>query len=80
MSVLVWLIVPVLVIISVVSAKVWRERRPSSLEAHMREFKRGLDALDPANDPLKRAKAARTKESEQRGSTLRPGQQPDDKR
>lgn len=54
MSVLVWLIVPVLVVIAFVSVKVYRDRKPTSLEAGMRDFRRGLNALDPANDPLKR--------------------------
>ena len=56
MNVLIWLLFPVLVIVALISFKVWRDRRPSSLEAGMREFQRGLDALDPANDPLKRAR------------------------
>lgn len=57
MSVLVWLIVPVLLVVALVSLKVWRDRRPTSLEAGLREFRRGLDALDPANDPLRRARS-----------------------
>ncbi len=67
MSALVWLIVPALVIVSVVSLKVWRDRRPSSLEAGMKEFQRGLEALDPANDPLKRARNARDARDDRSG-------------
>lgn len=59
MSVLVWLIVPALVVIALISVKVWRERRPRSIEAGLREFQRGLDALDPANDPLRRRAGVR---------------------
>jgi hypothetical protein len=36
--------------------KLARDRRSTSIEASMREFRRGLDALDPANDPLQRAR------------------------
>ena len=59
MSVLVWLIVPALVVIALISVKVWRERRPRSIEAGLREFQRGLDALDPSNDPVRRRNPVR---------------------
>jgi hypothetical protein len=32
----------------------FRRRKPTSLEDGLSNFRRGLDALDPANDPLKR--------------------------
>jgi hypothetical protein len=32
----------------------FRRRRPASLEEGLSNFRKGLDALDPANDPLKR--------------------------
>ncbi len=32
----------------------YRRRRPASLEKGLTNFRKGLDALDPANDPLKR--------------------------
>jgi hypothetical protein len=32
----------------------FRRRKPASLEDGLSNFRRGLDALDPANDPLKR--------------------------
>jgi hypothetical protein len=32
----------------------FRRRKPVSLEDGLSNFRRGLDALDPANDPLKR--------------------------
>lgn len=31
-----------------------RRRRPASMEEGLNRFRQGLDALDPANDPLKR--------------------------
>ena len=30
-----------------------RRRRPASLEDNLRNFRRGLDALDPSRDPLR---------------------------
>jgi hypothetical protein len=56
-SVLVWLALPVLVgvtILAFVAYRSGRHRRPGSIEGEMRQFRRGLDALDPANDPLRR--------------------------
>ncbi len=32
----------------------FRRRKPASLEEGLSNFRKGLDALDPANDPLKR--------------------------
>ena len=32
----------------------WRGRRSPSMRAGMRDFRKRLDALDPANDPLAR--------------------------
>ncbi len=32
----------------------YRRRKPASLEKGLTNFRKGLDALDPANDPLKR--------------------------
>ena len=34
---------------------VLRRRKPASLEDGLTNFRRGLEALDPANDPLKRS-------------------------
>ena len=39
----------------VIALLVLRRRRPASLEKGLTNFQRGLEALDPANDPLKRA-------------------------
>ncbi len=61
--VLVWILVPLVVLIIVLSINAFRNRRPSSLEAGMRDFRRGLEALDPANDPLRRGR------SDSRGSS-----------
>lgn len=57
MSALVWLALPVLVGVTVLAFVAYRSgktRRPGSMEAEMRQFRRGLDALDPANDPMRR--------------------------
>jgi uncharacterized membrane protein YdjX (TVP38/TMEM64 family) len=32
----------------------YRRRQPESMEKGLTNFRKGLDALDPANDPLKR--------------------------
>jgi hypothetical protein len=56
-SALVWLALPVLVgvtIMAFVAFRSGRLRRPGSIEEEMRQFRRGLDALDPANDPMRR--------------------------
>jgi hypothetical protein len=42
-----FLIVPLIAIVVIVGIKVYRNRLPTSIEAGMREFQRGLDALDP---------------------------------
>ncbi len=57
MSVLAWLAIPALVGIAAVALLAYRGgklRRPGSMEEEMRQFRRGLDALDPANDPMRR--------------------------
>lgn len=51
---IVWLLIVAGVAIAAVSVLVYRNRKPNSLEAGLRDFRRGLDALDPANDPLRR--------------------------
>jgi hypothetical protein len=35
-----------------------REREKTSIESTMRDFQRGLEALDPENDPLKNPRNA----------------------
>ena len=42
---------------------VLRGRRPDSIEDNLRNFQRGLDALDPANDPLRERERARKNRS-----------------
>lgn len=57
MSVLVWLLVPVLIGVAAVAFAAFRNGRigrGGSMEDEMRQFRRGLDALDPANDPLRK--------------------------
>lgn len=74
MSVLVWLAIPALVGIAAISILAYRGgklRRPGSIEDDMRQFRRGLDALDPANDPMRRR--------EQESSRKRPPSSPSDR-
>ena len=54
MSVLIYLVAPLVLAVLVIGGRAYRRRRPSSIEANLRQFRRGLDALDPANDPLRR--------------------------
>jgi hypothetical protein len=49
MRVLYFLLVPILIAGVIIGLNVWRQRRPRSIEASVREFRDGLDALDPAN-------------------------------
>jgi hypothetical protein len=46
-TVLLYLLVPVAVAGVVIGINVYRNRRPTSIEAGMKEFQRGLDALNP---------------------------------
>ena len=73
MSVLVWLVVPVLIGVAVVAFLAYRNGsagRGGSMEDEMRQFRRGLDALDPANDPLRRRQAEREHEQQQKAEKL----------
>lgn len=54
MNNLLYLIGAVLLSAVAIGALKYRNRRPKSMEAGMREFERGLKALDPTNDPRKR--------------------------
>lgn len=47
MTVLLYLLVPVLIAGLVIGFNVYRNRRPTSMEAGMKEFQAGLDALNP---------------------------------
>jgi hypothetical protein len=53
-SVLIYLVAPLVLAVLIIAVRSYRRRRPTSIEANLREFRRGLDALDPANDPLRR--------------------------
>ena len=48
--VLLFLVVPIAVAALLIGLNVYRNRRPTSIEAGMREFQRGLEALDPERD------------------------------
>lgn len=54
MKLFLWVLALVTVTVLMLAFSVYRRRRPSSLEAGLRDFRRGLDALDPANDPMRR--------------------------
>jgi FtsZ-interacting cell division protein ZipA len=45
----------IVVLAAIVVGAMWlvREREKTSIESTMRDFQRGLEALDPENDPLK---------------------------
>jgi hypothetical protein len=61
MRTVIWILVPVVVgvaILAFVTFRSGRDNRPGSMEDEMRQFRRGLDALDPANDPLRRRQLA----------------------
>ena len=52
-----WLLVPVLIGVAAIAFVAFRNARSGragSMEDEMRQFRRGLDALDPANDPLRK--------------------------
>jgi hypothetical protein len=60
MTVLLYLIVPVLLAGILIGFNVWRNRRPTSLEAGMREFQEGLNALDPQKSTARRRSVPRS--------------------
>lgn len=57
MTVFLFIIGAIVVLIGIgIFLKLAKDRQSTSIEASMRQFKRGLDALDPSNDPLARAR------------------------
>ena len=54
MNALLYLIGAIVVSAFAIAGLNYRQRRPKSLEAGIREFERGLRALDPAADPRRR--------------------------
>jgi hypothetical protein len=54
MNALLYLIGAIVVSALAIAGLNYRQRRPKSLEAGIREFERGLRALDPAADPRRR--------------------------
>jgi hypothetical protein len=54
MNVLLFLLIPGVVAAVVIGINAWRQRRPRSIEAGMRQFREGLDALDPKRTPISR--------------------------
>jgi hypothetical protein len=55
-----WILLAIAVVVVAVGGfvllKVLKERQASSVEGTMRQFQRGLEALDPENDPLRNAR------------------------
>jgi predicted negative regulator of RcsB-dependent stress response len=51
------LVIGVIVILGalMVGFRMYRDRNATSMEETMRQFQRGLEALDPSNDPLARS-------------------------
>jgi hypothetical protein len=51
------LVIGVIVILGalMVGLRMYRDRNATSMEGTMRQFQRGLEALDPSNDPLARS-------------------------
>lgn len=54
MGILLYLLVPAVVAAIVIGMRAYTDRRPKSIEDSIREFQRGLDALDPDNDSSRR--------------------------
>lgn len=50
------LVIGLIVIVGalMVGFRMYRDRNATSMEGTMRQFQRGLEALDPSNDPLAR--------------------------
>jgi hypothetical protein len=63
MTVLLYLIVPAAVAAIVIGLRVWRQRRPSSIEASLREFRDGLDALDPKKSGTRKDRGKEIRET-----------------
>jgi hypothetical protein len=56
------LVIGVAVIVGalMVGFRMYRDRNATSMEGTMRQFQRGLEALDPSNDPLARPESRTT--------------------
>ena len=54
MNALLYLAAAIAVSVLAISVLVVRNRRPKSMEAGMREFEKGLRALEPADPPARR--------------------------
>jgi HAMP domain-containing protein len=50
-----------IVVGGIIAYAMLRRRRPQSIEDNLRNFRRGLDALDPAKDPLRERERVRAK-------------------
>lgn len=57
MEILLVLLVPVVIVLAAVALRAWLARRPASIEAGIREFQRGLDALDPDQEQGRRRRS-----------------------
>ncbi len=52
-----------------VGLRMYRDRNATSMEETMRQFQRGLEALDPSNDPLARPDTRHTPRRSTPGTT-----------
>jgi hypothetical protein len=81
MRVLYFLLVPILIAAAIIGLNVWRQRRPRSIEASVREFRDGLDALDPANaTKLRQRPTQGANRAEQKRPEQKPRVDPKDQR
>jgi predicted negative regulator of RcsB-dependent stress response len=64
------LVIGVIVILGalMVGFRMYRDRTATSMEETMRQFQRGLDALDPSNDPLTRTETRSSLRRDSHGS------------
>jgi hypothetical protein len=54
MAILLYLLIPIALAGIVLGIRAYGQRRPKSIEDSLKEFQRGLDALDPNNEAQRR--------------------------